>query len=666
MNHRVITAAPCALAVLFAVSARAEDAPDRIVVTGERLTEAAAEQVRRTPGGVDVVGSEAFEDRLTVNLRDALALSPGVYTQPRFGQEVRISIRGSGLSRGFHQRGLTLLQDGIPINLADNNGDFQELDPQVFERIEVYRGSNALRFGSSTLGGAINAVTPTGRTAPGLEARIDGGSFDTLRTRAASGTAGPVGDAWFALTADTSSGDRDHADRRALRFNGNVGIALAPDVTTRFYATVSHIRQELPGSLTLANALTNPAQALPGNIAGDQARDIDSIRLQNRTSWDIGTARLEGGVFLNAKQLYHPIFQVIDQVSTDWGVFVRGEADLGPATLSLGSTARFGEVAAKQYLNIAGRRGALTADQTQTANTIDTYGEARVSPLPGLNLVAGAVWTIGFRDADNRLAPQRSGRAEFSQLSPKLGLIYENGSLQLFANTSRSAELPGFSELAQTPFAIGGVTTPGFVALEPQRAWTTEAGVRGRLGPVRLDLTAYRSDLTGELLQFDQAPGVPAATFNAGRTRHQGVEAALDIAVAPWLLLRQAYTYSDFRFHDDAQFGDNRLPAIPEHLYRAELRLGTEALAFTPRVEWVPRGAWADYTKTTRVDGYALLGAQAEATVDERWTLFLDARNLTAKRAVGDISATVRATPTSAIYTPVERRAVYGGVRARF
>lgn len=658
--------ASVALAALSAVPALAEDAPDHIVVTGERRTQAAAEQVRQTPGGVDVVGAEQFEDRLAVSLRDALSLSPGVYTQPRFGQEVRIAIRGSGLSRGFHQRGLTLLQDGVPINLADNNGDFQELDPQVFERIEVYRGSNALRFGSSTLGGAINAVTPTGRTAPGLEARIDGGSFDTLRTKAAFGTAGPVADAWFALTADTSSGDRDHADRHSLRFNGNVGLALAPDATTRFYATVSHIRQELPGSLTLANALTDPRQALPGNIAGDQARDVDSIRLQNRTTWDLGPARLEGGIFLNAKQLYHPIFQVIDQNSTDWGVFARAEADLGPATLTLGSTARFGEVAARQYLNIAGKRGNLTADQSQTANTIDTYGEARISPLSGLELIAGAVWTTGFRDADNRLAPQRSGRAEFSQLSPKLGLLYETGGLQFYANTSRSAELPGFSELAQTPFATGGITRPGFVALDPQRAWSTEAGVRGRLGPVRLDLTAYRSDLTGELLQFDQAPGVPAATFNAGRTRHQGIEAALDIAVAPWLLLRQAYTYSDFRFRGDAQFGDNRLPVIPEHLYRAELRLGTEALAVTPRVEWVPEGAWADYANTLRVSGYALIGAQAEASLAQHWTLFLDARNLTGKRAVGDISATIRATPASAIYTPVERRAVYGGVRARF
>lgn len=659
-------AAPCALAAVFAVPAQAEDAPDRIVVTGERLTEAAAEEVRQTPGGVDVVGVEEFDDTLAVSIRDALAFSPGVYAQPRFGQEVRISIRGSGLSRGFHQRGLLLMQDGIPINLADNNGDFQEFDPQVFERLEVYRGSNALRFGGSTLGGAINAVTPTGRSAPGVEARIDGGSWDTLRAKTAFGTAGPVADAWFALTSDRSSGDRGHADRHALRFNGNLGLALAPDVTTRFYATVSHIRQELPGSLTLATALNEPKQALATAVAGDQARDIDSIRLQNRTTWNLGAARIEGGVFLNAKELYHPIFQVIDQVSTDWGVFARADADLGALNLALGTTARFGEVAARQFTNLAGRRGVLTADQRQTANTIDSYGEARFSPLAGLDLVAGAVWTTGFRDADSRLAPQRSGRAEFSQLSPKLGLLYENGGVQLFANWSRSAELPGFSELAQTPFAVGGVTTPGFVDLDPQRGWTVEAGARGTVGAVRFDVTAYRSTLRGELLQFNQAPDVPAATFNAGRTRHQGIEAGLDVAFAPWLLLRQTYTFSDFRFLGDAQFGDNRLPVIPEHLYRAELRLGGDGLSVSPRVEWVPEGAWADYANTLQVPGYALIGATAEADLGRGITLFADARNLTAKRAIGDLGAAVRATPASAIFYPVERRAIYGGVRARF
>src|SRR5690606_29557234 len=144
---------------------------------------------------------------------------------------------------------------------------FQELDPQLFERIEVYRGANALRFGGSTLGGAINAVTPTGRTAPGLELRVDGGSFGTVRRKAAAAYADPRGDAYLALTTDHSDGDRDHARRGAIRFNGNVGLRLSDRVETRFYATVSHINQRLPGSLTLAQALSTPALSLAPNVA---------------------------------------------------------------------------------------------------------------------------------------------------------------------------------------------------------------------------------------------------------------------------------------------------------------------------------------------------------------------------------------------------------------
>ena len=107
-----------------------------IIVTATRLPEGASE-VHGRPGGTDLVPGKEYQDKVAVSLRDALAYSPGIYAQPRFGQEVRLSIRGSGISRGFHMRGLTLLQDGIPINLADDNGDFQELEPIFFDHIEV-------------------------------------------------------------------------------------------------------------------------------------------------------------------------------------------------------------------------------------------------------------------------------------------------------------------------------------------------------------------------------------------------------------------------------------------------------------------------------------------------------------------------------------------------
>src|SRR3546814_11410372 len=79
-----------------------------IIVTAPQLTSEAEERAAKTAGGVDVVSHRDYADKSIVSLRDTLAFSPGVYVQPRYGQEVRISIRGSGLSRGYHLRGLTL------------------------------------------------------------------------------------------------------------------------------------------------------------------------------------------------------------------------------------------------------------------------------------------------------------------------------------------------------------------------------------------------------------------------------------------------------------------------------------------------------------------------------------------------------------------------------
>lgn len=660
----------CALACSLSAPALAEEAEQsRIIVTASPVVAEAATKVVRTPGGVDVVPAEDFEGKLAVSLRDALSFSPGVYTQPRFGQEVRISIRGSGLSRGYHMRGLTLLQDGIPINMADDNGDFQEFDPQVFQHLEVYRGGNALRLGGSTLGGAINAVTPTGRTAPGAEVRLDGGSFDTLRAKAAYGYADERGDAWAAVTGDRSDGDRDHGRRRALRFNGNVGIRLTDRVETRFYASAQTIRQKLSGALNESDALNHPAK---GNFAGDQARNIDSIRLQNRTTVALDGGELAFGAYYNAKALDHPIYQVVDQKSEDRGVFASLDlaGDLGgmPVELTLGAQARFGQGRFRQFVNVNGRAGAPTSYQKARAQTINSYGEARIAPVAGLWLIAGGIYTHGERRLDNRFAPARSGDASFDAFAPKFGLLFEPAqAVQFYANYSRSVELPGFIELGQAP--AGGA--PGFTPLVPQKAWTAEVGTRGTLGIAHWDVSFYRARLRGELLQYNVVAGLyPAATFNADRTQHQGIETGLDLTLTPWASLRQVYQYSDFRFRGDAQFGNNRLPVVPRHFYRAELKLGTERLSISPAVEWLPQGAWADYANSKRVGDYATLNLGAQAEVKKGLTLFVDARNLTAERAVGDISAVVdysKLAPASrAIFYPIERRAFYGGIRARF
>lgn len=657
------SAACAALMALQPAAAWAEDADEpTIIVNGRSIAEDAEKQADKTAGGTDVVTYKDYADKSLVSLRDALAFSPGVYTQPRYGQEVRISIRGSGISRGFHMRGLTLLQDGIPINLADDNGDFQELEPTFFSHLEVYRGANALRFGSGTLGGAINGVTPTGLDSDGVYLRGDVGSFNMFRGLATIGGASGPADYWAGISADTSDGDRDHAKRRSLRFNGNVGLQIAENVTTRFYASTNIIEQQLPGALTKVVALSAPKT---GNFVGDQARDIKSIRLQNRTSFDWDTTKLDVGLFLNTKDLFHPIFQVIDQKSTDLGAFARLDHQAGPVELTIGGEIRRGTTAAKQFVNVNGKRGALMFNAAQEARTANVYAEARVKPTEQLTLIAGAIYADGFRKRQVifTATPAQDGRLAFDEFSPKFGLLFEPSSdIQFFANYSRSAELPGFGEVFQS---VSG--TSAFVSsIRPQNAWTAEIGTRGKIGWASWDIALYRAKLNGEMLQFSVNPNIPAGTFNADKTLHQGVEAALDLQPTDWLRFRQIWQYSDFRFQNDSQFGNKRLPVVPEHVLRSELRLGSDSLHVAPNLEWIPRGAWADYANTTRSPGYALLGVSAGATVAEGIDLFLDARNLTDKKALGDVSAVLTATAVSAIYYPVERRAIYGGVRLRF
>ncbi len=130
------------------------------------------ERVARVSGGASLVESAEIRASRQANLKDVLKFTPGVYIQPRFGaaDESQISVRGSGLRNNYHARGINLLVNGMPYRNADGFTDFESLELLNTEAIEVYKGANALRYGGSTLGGAIALDTKTGYTAAPLGA----------------------------------------------------------------------------------------------------------------------------------------------------------------------------------------------------------------------------------------------------------------------------------------------------------------------------------------------------------------------------------------------------------------------------------------------------------------------------------------------------------------
>jgi iron complex outermembrane receptor protein len=187
------------------------------------------------------------------------------------------------------------------------------------------------------------------------------------------------------------------------------------------------------------------------------------------------------------------------------------------------------------------------------------------------------------------------------------------------------------------------------------------------------DVALYRAELKHELLTFTIDPDHPAATFNADKTLHQGIEAGWTGGSRRVWRLRQTYAWSDFHFEGDAQYGDNALPVVPEHLYRAELKYEHPAGWFVaPSVEWSPRGPFVDYRNKVRAPGlrHRLLGA---GYMRGGVTLFLDARNLFDKRYVNTVNplANPASVPAATIentaaFWPGEGRGLFAGVSGKF
>ena len=212
----------------------------------------AKEKLNQTAGGTAVVEAENFEAGKAVTIKDMLDFTPGVFAQSRVNEEARLSIRGSGLSRTFHMRGIRLLQDGIPINLADGGSDFQDIDPLALQHVEVYKGANALQYGAASLGGAINFVTPTGYTTPNSQLRLDAGSHEFARAQFKAGDVLGDWDYFASLSQLRSDGFRQFSGQKNTRLNANAGLKVSPQLETRFYVIHGDMNQELPGNLTKA------------------------------------------------------------------------------------------------------------------------------------------------------------------------------------------------------------------------------------------------------------------------------------------------------------------------------------------------------------------------------------------------------------------------------
>lgn len=670
---------------------------NEIIVTSARqgtptapTPEAARKELERVPGATGLVEDEGFADIFAQAIGDVLELTPGVFADTSAQRESRISVRGSGLNSGFERRGLTVLRDGVPISRASGSTEFQEVDPLTVRYLEVFKGANGLRYGAASLGGAVNVVSPTGRTARApIALRIEGGSFDTLRANASvAGTSGDI-DYWGGITGLTSDGYREHSDVRSLYGHANLGWRVSDAIETRFYATALSDNFELAGSLRLADALANPRAAGrpvtagpvvldPGPVADDWDRNLDVYRIANLTAIDLGAADLELGAWYARRNLDHAITRFA-------GIIVQGEDEFGASARVAGTLPVLADQSrwqlgaiyasssndARTFANNAGARGALRTRADQDSSTLTVYGQADLGLTDRVTLIAGGQYARAVREVTAILASV-TGRGAYDQFNPRIGLLVDAASdVQVFGNISRSFEAPSLADLTS-----GGAFP--FAPLDPQRATVFEVGTRGQAGIVSWDIALYRTELENEFLDLalPGARGLVTVTANAGKTVHQGLEFGLDLrpfkqaleAHNQALRLSAAYTLNDFSFDGDAVYGDNDLAGVPRHVLIAEARFDqVDAFYLSATMRYIPDGPWADYANTERAPGYETVQITAGVTLADGIVLFGSAENLFDTRFISNVTTNANQRLTNeALYTPGQGRAVFGGLRASF
>lgn len=623
----------------------------------------------KIPGGASVVESASYKTGRSGSPQDALGLATGVYVQPRFGaDESRLAIRGSGLNRTYHGRGLLLMQDGAPLNLADGSFDFQAIEPLATDYIEVLRGANAWRYGNATLGGAINFVTPTGHNTPPVDLRAETGSFGYQRQ--AGAVAGEFGaaDAYLSATHSSQGGFRDHAKQSSQRYFSNIGGRINDQLSTRLYLAHVESDSELPGSLSKAQMRQDVRLASASSVSGDQQRNLRINRFGNLTSLELNDSHsLELATFYSEKTLFHPIYQVLDIDSNDLGMRLthRWSNELGWGWQA-GVEAVRGRNFQSNYQNLAGHKGKQVDDLHQTANNLNLFTELTAPLAENWSLIGGLTWLQQTREVDDQLpctynfmatsckAQNDSFDKTYRGHIGRLGVLNNlSDELQLFANFSQSYEPPTFGEMT------GGIIKS---ANDAQTANTLEAGLRWQRDALDVDLAVYRSEVHDELLSLNDAQGNPLGTVNADKTIHQGIELGSTLILGQFTL-RGQYLLNDFHFDNDNLYGNNQLPGMPSQFVKAELLWQRDGFYAGPTAEWVPSAYNVDMADSLDADPYAVWGVKLGYQSPTGFDVFIEGRNLSDKTYAASTGVIANANgQDSAQFMPGDGRAVFTGI----
>lgn len=555
----------------------------------------------QTPGSGVIIDQETIKDTNPVSAQDLLRKVPGVQVVETegYGFYPRITIRGIGSDMS---RKVLLLEDGAPIALGPFTDPSAYYSPPVerFERVEILKGSGALRFGPSTIGGAINYITRNPPSEPGGRVNVSGGNMGYRNIFA------EYGGSWDTWIGGVSVLHKEGDGWRDMPFEVSDVVAKAGKaIGEKNFVSVKATYYDMTGQHTYTGLTENEYRQ---DYKQNKAKN-DKMFL-NRKSVDLNHD-LEISAKTKMKNLFY-----WNQVERDWwrenftfnagtGTNVAGNRNQGRLRdfqvygidsrithqhelFNIKNELEFGVRYHKEVmdnLRVDGVNGAPSSyqadpsvlpreDDQRSANSIALFLENKFHLSSKLSLTPGVRVESYEQERDikfwSNAAVNQESKVNNTEIVPGIGLVYKlNDNHTIFAGVHKGFAPPRVQDVVDN----AAVATD----LDAERSTNFELGARGKHSRGNYEVTLFRLDFSNQLVQASQSGGAGAVLTNAGETLNQGLELGANYYLFSNFTLAGNYTWlesadlTSTRIIAGSDRKGNRLTYAPEHVANVRL-----------------------------------------------------------------------------------------------
>lgn len=595
------------------------------------------QEAERVPNAVSVIEGDviqAFTRRASP--AETFAGVPGFQVENRrnfsLSGGVRFAIRAP-LPR-FGMRGVQILQDGVPMTMADGTTEPTNIDLGSLGRVEVLRGPSSVLYGNSA-GGVITLQSEFPSTRFMIQPDVQWGSYGYQQQAVKAAATTPKVSYLVSANRMETDGFRLHSHAEVRRANMVVRAAPASTTEIRGVFNVYDLPfGESASTITLADARDNPTSVRPQAFTQGWGESTTQkqlgLTLQHQLREGHMLRATAWGVW---RDVWNPIpaaVVTVDRRAAGFRSEYAGSAAprAVPVTWTTGFDLSLQHDERAEYGNNGvppegglTQLGALRLAQLEEVRSVSPFVHVTAQLGDRWNVTGGARYDrYRFKATDRFLSNgDQSGERTLDAVSPMIGVTFVPASwVNLYSNFATAYQTPTTVELSNRPSDEGGFNED----LGPEDLRSFEVGARGSITDwrVRFEVAGYFSTIDGALVRFQRADE-QAYFRNAGDVTRNGLEVLVEWAPTPRVIGRVAYTFQDFQYGrfvaPEGDFSNRTEPGAPPHQvvvggsYNAPFGLFTSAQARF--VDAYP------VNSTNTIENWAYQVVDVRFGLDRRW-----------------------------------------------